>query len=96
LRRIARRPGPGWTDGTAVLGGPAVAPTPGLSTVVPLRFENGRAFSTYRGSSAITSLAGATAYAMLPPGRRSISAGQRIRVHFLDPPLGPGGPASND
>jgi molybdenum cofactor synthesis domain-containing protein len=96
LRRIGRRPGPGWTEGTAVLGGPAVAPTPGLSTVVPLRFENGRAFSTYRGSSAITSLAGATAFAMLPPGRRSIPAGRRIRVNFLDPPLGTGGVPGND
>jgi molybdenum cofactor synthesis domain-containing protein len=96
LRRIARRPGPGWTEGTAVLGGPAVAPTPGLSTVVPLRFDRGRAFSTYRGSSAITSLAGATAFAMLPPGRRSVPAGRRIRVYYLDPPLGPGGTPSND
>jgi molybdenum cofactor synthesis domain-containing protein len=96
LRRIARRPGPGWTEGTAILGGPAVAPTPGLSTVVPLRFEHGRAFSTYHGSSAITSLEGATAFAMLPPGRRSIPAGRRLRVCYLDPPLGPGGGPSND
>jgi molybdopterin molybdotransferase len=95
LRKIARLPGPGWTDGWAVLGGPAVAPTPGLATVVPLRFENGRAFSTYRGSSAITSLAGATAYAMLPPGRRSIRAGSRIPVHFLDPPLGTPRPSAD-
>jgi molybdopterin molybdotransferase len=93
LRRIARRPGPGWTLGTAVLGGDAVAATPGLSTVVPLRFHQGRAYSTYRGSSAITSLAGATAFAMLSPGTRSIPAGRRIAVHFLDPPLGPGGAA---
>ena len=96
LRRIARRPGPGWTEGTAILGGPAAAPTPGLSTLVPLRFERGRAFSTYRGSSAITSLAGATAFAMLPPGRRSVPAGRRIRVFYLDPPLGPGGAPGND
>ncbi len=90
LRKIARLPGPGWTDGSAVLGGPAVAPTPGLATIVPLRFRGGRAYSTYRGSSAITSLAGATAYAILPPGRRSVAAGERLAVHFLDPPLGPG------
>jgi molybdenum cofactor synthesis domain-containing protein len=96
LRRIGRRPGPGWTEGTAVLGGSAVAPTPGLSTVVPLRFEHGRAFSTYRGSSAITSLAGATAFAMLPPGQRSVRAGRRIRVFYLDPPLGPGRATGND
>ncbi len=89
LRRIAHRPGPGWTEGWAVLGSDAVAPTPGLATVVPLRFEEGRAYTTYRGSSVITSLAGATAFAMLPPGRRAVHAGQRIRVYHLDPPLGP-------
>jgi molybdenum cofactor synthesis domain-containing protein len=94
LRKIGHRPGPGWTDGTAILGGAAAAPTPGLATVVPLRFEGGRAYSTYRGSSAITSLEGATAFAMLPPGRRSVHAGQRIRVHYLDPPLGPGAPGA--
>ncbi len=90
LRRIGRRPGPGWHEGWATLGSDAVAPSPGLSTIVPLRFERGRAYSTFRGSSIITSLAGATAFAMLPPGRRIVRAGQRIRVCLLDPPLGPG------
>jgi len=91
LRRLAHRPGPGWTDGWAVLGSDAVAPTPGLATVVPLRFERGIAYTTFRGSSVITSLSGATAFAMLPPGRRVVRRGSRIRVHFLDPPLGTGG-----
>jgi len=90
LRKIGHRPGPGWTEGTAVLGSDAVAPTPGLSTIVPLQFRNGRAYSTYRGSSVITSLSGATAYAMLPPGRRRVRAGTSLRVYRLDPPLGPG------
>ncbi|MGA8303987.1 MAG: molybdopterin molybdotransferase MoeA [Thermoplasmata archaeon] len=90
LRKLGHRAGPGWTEGTAVLGSDAVAPTPGLSTVVPLEFRNGRAYTTYRGSSVITSLSGATAYAMLPPGRRSVRAGTSIRVYRLDPPLGPG------
>jgi len=88
IRRIARRPGPGWTEGWTVLGSDAVAPTPGLSTIVPLRFENGRAYTTNRGSSVITSLSGATAFAMLPPGRRRVRAGQRLKVFHLDPPLG--------
>jgi len=89
LHRLGRRPGPGWTEGWAVLGDDAVAPTPGLATVVPLRFEKGRAYTTYRGSSVITSLSGATAFTMLPPGRRVVHRGERVRVHFLDPPLGP-------
>lgn len=88
LRKLGHRAGPGWTEGTAVLGSDAVAPTPGLSTVVPLEFRGGRAYSTYRGSSVITSLSGATAYAMLPPGRRKVRAGTTIRVYRLDPPLG--------
>jgi len=88
LRKLGHHPGPGWTDGWAVLGSDAVAPTPGLATVVPLRFERGKAFTTYRGSSVITSLSGATAFAMLPPGRRVVHRGERVRVHYLDPPLG--------
>jgi len=90
LRRLARLPGPGFTPGWAVLGSSAVAPTPELATVVPLRFRGGRAYSTYRGSSVITSLAGATAYAMLAPGRGAVPRGSKIRVYHLDPPLGPG------
>ena len=91
LRRIGRRPGPGWKEGWAKLGADATAPSPGLATIVPLRFEGGRAYPTFRGSSIITSLAGATAFAMLPTGRRVVRAGQRLRVYHLDPPLGPGG-----
>ena len=91
LHKLGHLPGPGWRAGTAVLGSDAVAPTPGLSTVVPLEFRDGRAFTTFRGSSVITSLAGATAFAMLPPGRRRVRAGTRLTVYHLDPPLGPGG-----
>ena len=89
LRRLARLPGPGWTEGWAVLGSDAAAPTPGFATVVPLEFRDGRAFSPYRGSSVITSLRGATAFAVLPPGRRVVRKGERLRVFHLDPPLGP-------
>jgi len=95
LRKLGHRPGPGWTEGTAILGSDAVAPTPGLSTVVPLQFRDGRAFTTYRGSSVITSLSGATAYTMLPPGRRVVRAGSTVRVYRLDPPLGPGAEPSS-
>jgi len=90
LRKLGRRPGPGWVEAWAELGSDAVAPSPGLATIVPLRFEGGRAYTTFRGSSIITSLSGATAFAMLPPGRRVVKAGQRIRVFHLLPPLGPG------
>jgi molybdopterin molybdotransferase len=95
LRKVGRRPGPGWTEGWAVLGSDAVAPSPGLATIVPLRFERGRAYTTFRGSSIITSLSGATAFAMLPPGRRVVRAGGRIRVYHLLPPLGTARAANN-
>ena len=95
LRKLGHLGGPGWTEGTAVLGSDAVAATPGLATVVPLEFRDGRAYSTFRGSSVITSLEGATAFAMLRPGQRIVRAGERIRVFHLDPPLGDGGVASS-
>jgi molybdopterin molybdotransferase len=94
LRRLTHRSGPGWSDGWATLGSDAVAATPGLATIVPLRFAAGRAYSTQRGSSAITSLEHATAFATIPPGRRRVRAGERLRVHFLDPPLGPVAPGA--
>ena len=90
LRRLAHRPGPGWSEEWATLGADAIAPTPGFSTVVPLALRGGRAFSTFHGSSAITSLRGATAFAILPPGGRTVRAGQRLRICRLDPPLGAG------
>lgn len=96
LRRLGRRPGPGWTEEWAILGSDAIAPTPGMATVVPLAFRHGRAFSTFRGSSSIASLRGTTAFAILPPGRRVARTGERIRVCRLEPPLGGAGPTSND
>jgi molybdopterin molybdotransferase len=90
LRKIARRPGPGWSETVGTLGGEAAAPSHGLATVVPLTWRNGRWYSTFRGSANITSLARATAFTVLPPGRRVVRAGTRIRVCELVPPLGAG------
>ncbi len=95
LRRLARLPGPGWSDGTARWGGPTVAPTPGFAMVVPIRLVRGRAYSTFRDSSAITSLFGASAYALLPPRRRPVRPGDRIPIRHLWPPLGPPVPVAN-
>jgi molybdopterin molybdotransferase len=96
LRRLARRPGPGWTEEWATLGADALAPSPGMATIVPLEFRRNRAYSTFRGSAGIASLRRATAFAFMPPGRRAAHAGERIRVCRLDPPLGARGPPSND
>jgi molybdopterin molybdotransferase len=96
LRRLARRPGPGWTEEWATLGADAIAPTPGMATVVPFELKRGRAFSTFHGSSSITSLRGATAFAILPPGRRAARRGERIRICRLGPPLGASSRGAND
>lgn len=92
LRKIARQPGPGWTEAAARLAAPLEAPSPGLATIVPLHVEGGWARPTFRDSSAITSLEGANAFAVLPPSARSRPRGERLRVHRLDPGLVPGGP----
>lgn len=88
LRRLARLSGPGWTIGSARLTGPAVAPTPGFATVVPLHSRGDRATPTFHGSSAISSLRDADAFAFLPPGTPRAGPGRRLRVYLLDPPLG--------
>jgi molybdopterin molybdotransferase len=91
LRKIARRPGPAWIDGTAIVGHGLPAPTPGMATVVPLLLRQGRVYSTFHGSSSITSMAEAGGFAILSPGRKAVRAGARLRVHWLRPPLGPDG-----
>ena len=88
LRRLARLPGPGWIDGSARLTREAGALTEGMSTVVPLRVVEGWATPTFHDSSAITSLSGANAFALLPPGRGPLARGTRLSVHYLPPPLG--------
>ncbi len=90
LRRLARLPGPGWTERPARLAGPAVAPTPGLATVVPVRLRGALASSTFHGSSAISSLRGAAGFALLPPSAARVRAGRRLTVFVLEPPLATG------
>lgn len=94
LRRLARLPGPGWSVRALRLAGPVTAATPGFATVVPLRVRGDRAVPTFRGSSSITSLRGADAFVLLPPGRPRLRAGARLDACVLDPPLGPPGEAS--
>lgn len=91
LRKIARREGPGWVESVGLLGNDAIAPTPGLATVVPLELRGDRWYSRYKGSAVITSLAGATAFTILPPGTAKRRAGERLRIFELEAPLGRGG-----
>jgi molybdopterin molybdotransferase len=88
VRRLARLPGSGTLPLTARLGSDYLAPSPGLSTVIPLRLVGGRAYPTFRDSSAITSLSGANAFSIVGP-RKRLSRGTRLMVHRLLPPLAP-------
>ncbi len=88
LRRVARLPGPGWIDQPIRLASDADRLTPGLATVVPLRVQGDRGHPTFFDSHAITSLYGANAFAILPPGDRPVRRGERLVVHRLLPPLG--------
>jgi molybdopterin molybdotransferase len=89
LRRLARLPGPGWTEREVRLAGPVAPPTAGFATVVPLRVRGDRAWSTFRGSSLLSSLRETAGFTILPPGRGPRPAGSLVRACLLDPPLGP-------
>jgi len=89
LRRLSGLPGPGWVDDAALLAAPVLAPSPSLTTVVPLHVALGRATPTFRDSSAITSLAGANAFALLPPGASRPRVGAQLPLHRLLPPIAP-------
>lgn len=88
LRRLAHLPGPGWIDGAVRVARAVDAPSRGFSQVVPLRVEDGWGTPTFRDSSAISSLAGANAFALRPPGSPALPRGRTIAVHHLPPPLG--------
>ncbi len=88
IRRLARRPGPGWSVETTVAAADLPAPPPGMTAVVPLALVGGRAFPTFRGSAAISSLRPANGFAFQTPGRAAVARGERLRVCRLDPPLG--------
>lgn len=85
VRRLARQPGPGWRTETAVLRGPSLGPTETMALVVPLEHRNGTVRSTYRGSSAITSLAGANGFVVLPPKHQEVRPGSRLSFCRLEP-----------
>lgn len=88
LRKAAGLPGPGWTEERARLRGRLSTPSPDMATVVPLHLEGGWARSTFRDSSAITSLRGANGYTVLSPGARAPPSRSTIPVCRLANPVG--------
>ncbi len=91
LRRLARLPGPGWTERRVRLAADVAGSGPGLATVVPLQIRGDRARSTFKGSAATRSLRGADGFAVLPAGSPGARAGASLRACLFDPPLGTAG-----
>jgi molybdopterin molybdotransferase len=87
LRKLAGLPGPGWVDGPARLAKSYDSPTPGFTSVIPLRVKDGWGWPTFHDSSAITSLSGANAFALVEGDQATLPRGVRLNVHFLAPPL---------
>jgi molybdenum cofactor synthesis domain-containing protein len=87
LRRLGRRPGPGWTEEWSRLGAGRVESSPRMTTVVPLDLRGLRAFPTFRDSARISSLRAASAFALIAPRQRALGRGDRLRVYRLAPPL---------
>ncbi len=88
LRKLASLPGDGFHREEAVLAGACSPPTPGFTSIVPVRLEGGRAYPTFHGSSAITSLTEANGYLWMGPNARPLPRGARAIFHRLPPPLG--------
>lgn len=84
VRRIARQPGPGWRTESAVWRGPELRPSTEMATVVPLEHRDGTIRSTFRGSSAITSLSAANGFVVLRPGHPTVRAGARLAFCRLE------------
>lgn len=89
LRRSAGLPGTGWADRTVRLEDEVPGHHDGLARVLSLRVEGDRARLTFRDSSAITSLAGANAFAIVPAGQPLPPAGASLLAHCLLPPVVP-------
>lgn len=87
LRRLGRLPGFGWVDAEVRMAEGYDAPSPGFSTVIPLRVVDGWGYPTFRDSSAITSLAGANGFAIASPGSPALRRGTHVGVHLLLPPV---------
>jgi molybdopterin molybdotransferase len=88
LRRLGHLPGPGWVESSCRLARASDHPSRDLSVVLALRVVDGWGYPTFHGSHAVTGLRGVNAFAMLPPGTKTLKAGQRLAVHLLPEPIG--------
>lgn len=88
LRRLARLPGSGWLEAPVQMAEAMAAASPTMTSVVPLHVEGGRARPTFKDSSAITSLSGANAYLLRPPGAGPVKVGATVLARWLPMPLG--------
>jgi len=90
VRRLGGRTGPGVHPITVTLVDEVPVPSADLTTIVPLHVEDGKARPTFRDSYAITSLVGANAFAVLPPGSARPGFGATLTAYRLDPPVASG------
>jgi molybdopterin molybdotransferase len=79
VRRLARLPPVDGTTRAATLA-EAVAADAERFLFLPVRLEGGRAVPTFKGSGALTSLAGSDGWIGVPPGA-DLPAGARVEVH---------------
>jgi molybdenum cofactor synthesis domain-containing protein len=87
LRKLAGLPGDGWYAEEIRVRERIGGASADMSRIVPLEVRAGWGRPTFRDSAAITSLAGANAYAIRPPGTRDLRRGQRLVVRRLLPPI---------
>jgi molybdenum cofactor synthesis domain-containing protein len=88
VRRLGHLPGAGGTESSCRLAHAGDHPSRDLSVVLPLRVMDGWGYPTYHGSHAVTGLRGVNAFAIIPPGSRTLRKGQRLAVHLLPEPIG--------
>jgi molybdopterin molybdotransferase len=87
LRKLARGRGPGWVDMPLRLAGRSIEPNPTLATVVLFHVEGPQATPPPPHTHAIAHFRGVDAFAIFPPGGRTIPPGRTIQVHRLYPPI---------
>jgi molybdopterin molybdotransferase len=86
LRKLARWRGPGWIDLPYRLAGRSIEPNPTLATVVLFHIEGINATPPPPHTHAIAHFRSVDAFAIFPPGSRTIPVGRTIRLHRLYPP----------
>jgi molybdopterin molybdotransferase len=87
LRKLGHRSGTGTIPSAVRMAAPYTVAPGGFATVVPLHVRGGRAWPTFKGSSAITSLTAANAFVIVPPNGGALRRGELRTVELLPAPI---------